>query len=313
MADGGAMQNKLVSIVSPCYNGEAYIERYFESILKQTYRPLELILVNDGSKDKTDDIVQHYKEKLEDSGIIFKYIKKENGGLGAAINDGLKHTTGEYLIWPDTDDFLYGNSIKKRVDFLENHPEFGFVQSDGDLYNENDLKNPQKRITAIIPENGQLFENVISGNIVYTPCGYMIKMSAFVDVNPYKEIYPSRYGQDIQMLMPVARKYRCGHLKESLYGRVDRETSLSKKVWNEADEAWKNRILGLEEIYVETLKFIGEDALAYIPYIYYRDLRILSAVSQNYGKNVHQQQLASLKRATKLLVKEILKTFIKRS
>ena len=290
------MENKLVSIVSPCYNGESYIARFLDCIIAQTYRPLELILVNDGSTDRTDEIVQSYSEKLTKNGIVFKYVKKENGGLGGAINDGLKYITGEYLIWPDTDDFLYPNSIEKRVNFLKKHPEFGFVQSDGAVYDEYDLNNPKKTVTAIIPKNGDLFKNVVSGNIVYTPCGYMIRMSAFIDVNPDKEIYPSRYGQDIQMLMPIAYKYKCGYLKETLYGRVDRNDSLSKQVWNECDDAWKNRVLGLEEIYIETLKSIGGDALAYIPYIYYRDLRILNAVSKKVGANAHRKQKSYLKR-----------------
>lgn len=301
---------KLVSIVSPCYNGESYIERYFESILAQTYRPIELILVNDGSKDRTDEIVSGYKEKLIESGITFKYIKKDNEGLGAAINDGLKQTTGDYLIWPDTDDFLMPQSIEKRVKFLEEHPEFGFVYSDGNVYEENHLSEPVRSIQANIPDNGYLFENVVSGNVVYTPCGYMLRMSAFLDVNPQKEIYPSRYGQDIQMLLPISKKYRCGHIKEALYGRVDRPGSLSKKVWNESDDAWKKRVLGLEEIYVETLKSIGGDVLAYIPYIYYRDLRILTEISKKVGKKAYLEQRRVLVRAMKLMLSEIAKTIV---
>lgn len=301
---------KLVSIVSPCYNGESYIERYFESILAQTYRPLELILVNDGSKDRTDEIVSGYKERLIESGITFKYIKKDNEGLGAAINDGLKQTTGDYLIWPDTDDFLMPQSIEKRVKFLEEHLEFGFVYSDGNVYEENCLSKPVKSIQANIPDNGYLFENVVSGNVVYTPCGYMLRMSAFLDVNPQKEIYPSCYGQDIQMLLPISKKYRCGHLKETLYGRVDRPGSLSKKVWNESDDAWKKRVLGLEEIYVETLKNIGGDALAYIPYIYYKNLRILTEISKKVGKKAYLEQRRVLVRAMKLMLSEIAKTIV---
>lgn len=301
---------KLVSIVSPCYNGESYIERYFESILAQTYRPLELILVNDGSKDRTDEIVSGYKEKLIKNGITFKYIKKNNEGLGSAINDGLKHTTGDYLIWPDTDDFLMPQSIEKRVKFLEEHHEFGFVYSDGNVYEENHLNEPVKSIQANIPDNGYLFENVVSGNVVYTPCGYMLRMSAFLDVNPQKKIYPSRYGQDIQMLLPISKKYRCGHIKEALYGRVDRSESLSKKVWNESDDAWKKRVLGLEEIYVETLKSIGGDALAYIPYIYYRDLRSLTLISKKVGKKAYLEQRRVLVRAMKLMFNEIAKTIV---
>ena len=108
---------KLVSVVSPCYNGEDYISRYMDSILKQTYRPIEVILVNDGSADKTEEIINSYASVFERSDIILKVITKNNEGSGAAVNDGLKHITGEYLIWPDSDDFLFPESIEKRVKF----------------------------------------------------------------------------------------------------------------------------------------------------------------------------------------------------
>ena len=151
---------------------------------------------------------------------------------------------------------------------------------------------------------------MVSGNVVYTPCGYMLRMSAFIDVNPEKEIFPSRYGQDIQMLMPISYKYKCGHLKMVLYGRVDRQGSLSKQVWNESDDAWKKRVLGLEEIYIETLKRIGGDALAYIPYIQYRNLRILTAISKKVGQKALVEQRHQLFLAMKLLLKEIGKTIV---
>ena len=302
--------NKLVSIVSPCYNGESYLARYFDAILAQTYRPLELILVNDGSKDKTEEIILSFEDKLKAANIDFKYIKKENQGVGFAINDGLKLTTGEYLIWPDTDDFLMPESIEKRVSFLDKNPEYGFVTTDGQTYIEGSLEK-KEIIKAIVTKDGFLFDNVISGNVVYTPCGWMLRMSAFLDVNPEKEIFPSRYGQGIQMLLPISHKYKCGYIPEVLYGRVDRPTSLSKQVWKGDDDAWKKRILGLEEIYVETLKSIGGDALAYIPYIYYRDLRILDATSKRVGTEAHKIQHKILKKSTKLLQKEIIKSFLK--
>ena len=147
--------NKLVSIVSPCYNGESYLARYFDAILAQTYRPLELILVNDGSKDKTEEIVLSYADKLKASNIDFKYIKKENQGSGAAVNDGLKYITGEYLIWPDTDDFLMPESIEKRVRFLETNLEYGFVTTDGQTYLEGSLEKKDV-IKAIVRLRGQL-------------------------------------------------------------------------------------------------------------------------------------------------------------
>lgn len=303
--------NKLVSIVSPVYNGEEYIERYLKSILAQTYRPLELILVNDGSTDGTDEVISKYIDIIKADNIGFKYIVKENGGSGSAVNAGLKYITGEYLIWPDTDDFLKPESIKKRVEYLEDHSELGFVYSDGQIYKEGTEDVPVAKIAATIPNDGNLFINVLSGRVVYNPCGYMIRMSAFLDVNPEKKIFPSRYGQNIQMLLPISYKYKCGYIQENLYGRVDREGSLSKRVWNETDDAWKNRVLGLEEIYVNTLKDIGGEALAYIPYIYYRDLRILQSTAKNIGENAYKNQKKTLSIATKMILKEIIKRFIR--
>ncbi len=305
--------NKLVSVVSSCYNGETYIARYLEAMLKQTYRPIEMVLINNGCTDNTDEIIMSYKEKLEQSGVVLKYIKKQNEGLGAAINYGLKHTTGEYLIWPDTDDFLFPESIEKRVAFLEEHPEFGFVYSDGQIFNESNIEVSVRNIKAMIPSDGKIFKNILSGRkVVYTPCGYMLRMSAFLDVNPEKEIYPSSYGQNIQMLMPISYKYRCGHLKEILYGRVERNDSLSKSVWNMGIDSWKNRILGHGEIYIETLKTIGGEALAYIPYIYYRNLRILKATSKKINKKAYGVQKETLKISTRMLILEVLKTLFRK-
>ena len=298
----------LVSIVSSCYNGETYIRRYLDAIIAQTYRPLELILVNNGSTDRTDDIIQDYKKRLEDEHIAFKYINKANEGLGAAINDGIKETTGEYLIWPDTDDILFPESIERRVAFLEAHKEFGFVTTDGKTFLEDDLQNHINIIEANVPKDGNMFKNVITGNVVYTPCGYMLRTSAFLDVNPTKSIFPSWYGQNIQMLLPISYKYKCGYIKEPLYGRIDRKDSLSKKEWKESDDAWKRRVMGLEEIYVETLKSIGDEAVAYIPYIYYKDLRILNRLSRERNVNSHRKLRNTLVISMKMLFKEIVKS-----
>ena len=66
--------NPLVSIITPCYNGENYLERYLDSVLEQTYDNIELILVNDGSNDKTSEIANRYKSKFADNGYVYIYI-----------------------------------------------------------------------------------------------------------------------------------------------------------------------------------------------------------------------------------------------
>ena len=105
------MENQLVSIITPCYNGEKTVSRYLDSVLNQTYKNIELIFVNDGSTDNTEQVVLSYEKIFEENGKKLIYIKQENKGLGGAINTGLKYFTGDFLCRADADDFFHLESI----------------------------------------------------------------------------------------------------------------------------------------------------------------------------------------------------------
>lgn len=92
----------LVSVIIPAYNAEKYIHSCIESVCHQTYSQIEIIVVNDGSRDNTDRIVRNLKEK--DSRIC--YISQDNAGLPSARNVGLNHSNGEYIMFLDADDWL---------------------------------------------------------------------------------------------------------------------------------------------------------------------------------------------------------------
>ena len=79
------MVKDLVSIITPCYNGEKVISRLMESVLNQTYKKIEFVLVDDGSTDNTASIVKSYESKFTEQGMIFKYVYQENRGLGKRI------------------------------------------------------------------------------------------------------------------------------------------------------------------------------------------------------------------------------------
>ena len=134
----------LVSIITPCYNGEKYADRYFQSVLNQTYDHLELIFVNDGSTDRTEEIALSYKKELEEKGIQYTYLYQDNAGQAAALNNGLKIFHGEYLVWPDSDDEMTPDSIEKRAAFLESHPDLGIMRSNG--ITVNDATGEKRRI-----------------------------------------------------------------------------------------------------------------------------------------------------------------------
>jgi len=100
------MTDPLVSIVTPCYNCENHISRYLDSIIGQTYKNIELVLINDGSNDNTESIINSYTSKLKKRGIDLIYITQKNSGVSEALNTGLKHFSGDYR--PDSPGDLPG-------------------------------------------------------------------------------------------------------------------------------------------------------------------------------------------------------------
>ena len=103
--------NPKVSIIIPVYNGENYLADAIESALNQSYENCEVIVINDGSIDKSEEIAKSYKNKI-------RYIYKENGGVASALNEGIKAATGEYISWLSHDDLYYPDKVLKQVDFL---------------------------------------------------------------------------------------------------------------------------------------------------------------------------------------------------
>lgn len=108
-------EDALVSVIVPMYNVEIYISKCLDSLLNQKYENIEIIVVDDGSPDGSAEIVKKYIEK--DRRI--RYVKRENGGLGAARNTGIKVSTGEYICFVDSDDWVESNYISKFVETLE--------------------------------------------------------------------------------------------------------------------------------------------------------------------------------------------------
>ena len=100
-----------VSIIIPVYNVEKYIDRCLESVVNQTYKNLEVILVDDGSTDNSGKICDAHKEKYK----MTKVIHKENGGLSSARNEGLKYVTGQYVFYLDSDDYISKDCIEHLV------------------------------------------------------------------------------------------------------------------------------------------------------------------------------------------------------
>lgn len=250
------MVKGLVSILSPCYNKGKMISRFLDSVLAQTYKNIELIIVNDGSSDESLEILKSYNKAFEEKNIKYEIINQENAGVSAAINNGLKRINGEFFCWPDIDDWLVNDSIEKKVNFLNKYKKFGIVSSDAYVYNEDDLLNPIMNLAdknKIHFKQKQFYPLLKGCSLASSGC-HMIRTEALFDSIKSKEIYPSRYGQNIQILLPVYYKYLRGYINEPLYNYVIYKGSLShssdsyEKSIDEREGRFKARLKTLERI-----------------------------------------------------------------
>ena len=115
---------KYISFAIPCYNSQDYMAHAIESILPGG-EDIEIIIVNDGSKDRTSEIAHEYMEKYP---TIIKVVDKENGGHGDAVNSGLMHATGKYFKVVDSDDWVDEEALLKILDTIK-----GFVKDESEV------------------------------------------------------------------------------------------------------------------------------------------------------------------------------------
>lgn len=166
-----------VSVVVPIYNVEEYLERCIKSLVKQTLEDIEIILVNDGSRDKSGTIAQEFQKKYPDK---IKYVEKENGGLSDARNYGMKYATGEYIAFLDSDDYIEKNAYKVmykkakeedsdyvECDFIWEYPE----KSKKDEQIKYANKNEMLAFVRVVAWNKLIRREVITNNNIEFPKG----------------------------------------------------------------------------------------------------------------------------------------------
>lgn len=242
---------KLVSIITPCYNGEKYVDRFLTSVLNQTYNNIELIFVDDGSTDKTKDVVLSFKEQFEKRGYDLIYIYQKNAGQAAAINQGLKVFKGEFLMWIDSDDIMFPFNTEHKVAFLNENKNCGFVVGKGVVVNETDVTNYLGILQRVPPqEKDNLFEDLIlENNVVFCPGIIMARKDAILDSIPSLKIFESREGQNWQLMLPLAYKHSCGYLDEIVFKCVEHcdSHSRSHRSYEELTERYNNFVVLLTE------------------------------------------------------------------
>ena len=128
--------NKLVSIIVPCYNQSQYLNEALESVLQQFYKDWECIIVNDGSEDSTEEIAKKWVTK----DVRFKFINQSNQGVSAARNAGIKSSKGRFVLCLDADDLISEDYVQLAVDAFSTKPNLSLVYSEAEKFGEQNGK-----------------------------------------------------------------------------------------------------------------------------------------------------------------------------
>lgn len=188
----------LISIIVPVYNVEAYLERCINSILNQTYKNFELILVDDGSPDNCPRICDEYAKK--DSRI--KVLHKENGGLSDARNVALGIAGGEYIMFVDSDDLIVPNCLQLVFDSAEKNDADVVVSTRFKSFDDEIALEPADIIESTVVDSTKALELIFCHNTRWEACGTLYKHNIFQDAKFLK----NKLYEDLALIPKVIAK-----------------------------------------------------------------------------------------------------------
>ncbi|MPM21166.1 hypothetical protein SDC9_67609 [bioreactor metagenome] len=212
-------ESKKVSLIMPCYNCAEHLDVMLASVYGQTYDNLELICVNDGSTDGTRKKLEAWKPLLQARGIQVVLENKGNGGAASAINCGLGLFAGDYVCFPDSDDMLMPTYASDMAQYLDTHPEKGYVQCDWLMCEGGGANVPfrWRRSHDDLHAGEHLLESLIVDRAAHLVWAFMVRRTYLEQWLPGLRIYDGWQVQEFPLLLPLACGGMYGHVAKPLY------------------------------------------------------------------------------------------------
>jgi glycosyltransferase involved in cell wall biosynthesis len=187
----------LISVIIPTYNRSAFLKEAIESVLKQTYQPFELIVVDDGSTDDTAEVLSCYAGKIS----IFSI---PHGGPSAARNHGIQAARGDYIAFLDSDDFWLPGKLAAQMRFFHSNPEARICQTE-EIWVRNGVRvNPRQKHKKY---SGWIFDKCLPLCVV-SPSAVMLHRSVFTRVGIFDETFPACEDYDLWLrIAPLYANY----------------------------------------------------------------------------------------------------------
>lgn len=272
--------NPLVSIVIPVYNGEEYIEEAIESALNQTYKNIEIIVVNDGSIDNTKNIVKTYEDK------IF-YYEKENGGVATALNLGISKMKGDYFSWLSHDDLYHPDKIKKQIELLEKSKDKNIIIGcNVNIVNANRELMKENKIPEIAKNNISAYL-AFDQKIGLNGCSLLIPKKVFNDYGNFDENL--KVTQDYDLWYRFSKHVKFNFVDDNLVFSRQHENQGSKKLISavdyEVDRLHSRFIKNLSN--KELLNYVNNNIDEYLLYFnQYKNMHCIRSASETAIKYV---------------------------
>lgn len=223
-----------VSVIIPTYNRRQFVCDAIDSVLNQTYKDYEILVVDDASADETYEFL---KEKYKDKIILIR--NKENRGVSFSRNIGMKNSKGEYICFLDSDDIWKKNKLAQQIEFFKNHPDSVVNQTEEIWLKDGKFKNQKKKHAK---PNGECFTKILSICLVCASA-VIIKREIFNEVGLFDESL--EVCEDFELWLRIGAKYPIHLLPEALtIKRSGHSDQLSAKFWGMD----RFRVIGLEKI-----------------------------------------------------------------
>ena len=210
-----------VSIIIPSFNRAHCLDQAVESLLNQTYKNLEILVIDDGSTDNTQDVLKKYDRKI-------RCFAQANQGVSVARNRGISEANGEYITFLDSDDYFEDTNIEKKVTFLERHPDIKWVYSDCRYIDKegNYIDKASDRYNYFErKKTGMIFGELLHHRNFIATDTVTVKKDALNSAGGFDERIFSL--EDYDLWLRISAKYPAGYINEALVYVTDSTDSLS--------------------------------------------------------------------------------------
>ncbi|MFY4818025.1 glycosyltransferase family 2 protein [Aliarcobacter butzleri] len=238
------MKEPMVSVIMPVYNAEKYLDEAIESILNQTYKDFEFIIINDGSTDKSLEIIEKYKQ--QDERIVL--ISRENKGLIASLNEGIEKSRGKYIARMDADDISLSDRFYEQVKFLEKNIEIGVCGTWIEVFGEN-----RKSIIWKMPSNNDELKVRLLFSVTFAHPSVMMKKE-LIEIFKLKYKKDFKDAEDYKFWLDFSKYTQFSNISKVLFRYRYLETSISRIADNTKNE---HRYEIISSIFKEVLRELG--------------------------------------------------------